>query len=99
MKGFTQAGKDKGDLEKELENLIVSIKTTIRMYSASIEDLTEEELRCDLEEYQRQYKEQVKPIVDRAFLTRNEKLMKMAKEYENLHLKLIELIKQRLDTF
>ncbi len=99
MGDFTKAGLDKGDIEKELEHVLISAKMLYRSYLATIEDLTAEELRYDLEEYRDQLKKNIMPLVGRAEATRNKKLINMAYEIRYLYEKIIESIEQRLNSF
>ncbi len=99
MADFTKAGRDRGDLHKELEHTLISAKMLYRTYSASIEDLTEEELKYDLVEYTDQLERTIMPLVKRAEGTKDKKLVDMAYELRYTYERLIELIHQRLKTF
>lgn len=63
MADFTKAGTDRGDLEKELNHILISTKITYHSYLANIDDLTKEELEFDLREYQRQLATSILPLV------------------------------------
>ncbi|MFN3976637.1 MAG: hypothetical protein ACK4LT_06205 [Aquificaceae bacterium] len=99
MGDFTKAGLDKGDLEKELEHMLLSAKIIYKSYLATIEDLTAQELSYDLEEYKDQLKKTIMPLVGRAEATKNKKLINMAYEIRYLYEKLIESIEKRLNNF
>lgn len=99
MADFTKAGLDKGDIYKELEHTLVSAKMIYRTYSISVEDLTEEELKADLEEYTDQLNRVILPLVKRAEETKDSKLVNLAYELRYTYEKLLELIQQKLSTF
>ncbi|MCS7278149.1 MAG: hypothetical protein NZ531_04795, partial [Aquificaceae bacterium] len=80
MADFTKAGLDRGDLQKELEHTLISAKMIYRTYSATIEDLTKEELEHDLKEYSDQISRFIIPLVKRAEGTRNKRLVDLAYE-------------------
>ncbi len=98
MGDFTKAGLDRGDLQKELEHVLISAKMLYRTYLAGIEDLTEEELSYDLIEYKDQLERVVIPLVKRAEVEGNKKLVDMAYEIRYTYEKLLELIQQKLKT-
>ncbi len=98
MGNFTKAGLDRGDLQKELEHVLISAKMLYRTYLAGIEDLTEEELSYDLIEYKDQLERVVIPLVKRAEVEGNKKLVDMAYEIRYTYEKLLELIQQKLKT-
>lgn len=98
MGDFTKAGLDRGDLQKELEHVLISAKMLYRTYLAGIEDLTEEELSYDLIEYKDQLEKVIIPLVKRAEATRSKKLVDMAYEIRYTYEKLLELIQQKLKT-
>ncbi|MCS7171702.1 MAG: hypothetical protein NZ851_05240 [Aquificaceae bacterium] len=99
MADFTKAGLDKGDLKKELENTLISTRMLYRTYSATIEDLTREELLHDLEEYRHQMERSIIPLVERAEATKDARLVDLAYEIRYTHERLLELIRQRLSAF
>ncbi|MEJ5339240.1 MAG: hypothetical protein ACK42C_02025 [Aquificaceae bacterium] len=98
MADLTKAGLDRGDLQKELEHTLLSAKMLYRTYSVSIDDLTEEEMKADFEEYSDQLSRVVIPLVKRAEASRDSKLVSMAYELRYTYEKLLELIQQRLNT-
>ncbi len=98
MGDFTKAGLDRGDLQKELEHVLISAKMLYRTYLAGIEDLTEEELSYDLIEYKDQLEREIIPLVKRAEVEGNKKLVDMAYEIRYTYEKLLELIQQKLKT-
>lgn len=99
MGDFTKAGLDRGDLEKELENTLIGARFIYQSYLANIDDLTEEELRQDLEEYKDQIKRSIISLVKRAEATRDKRLVNMAYEIRYTYEKLVEAIQERLSTF
>ncbi|MEJ7621954.1 MAG: hypothetical protein WKI49_05545 [Aquificaceae bacterium] len=98
MGDFTKAGLDRGDLQKELEHVLISAKMLYRTYLAGIEDLTEEELSYDLIEYKDQLERVIIPLVKRAEAEGDVKLVDMAYEIRYTYEKLLELIQQKLKT-
>lgn len=99
MADFTKAGQDRGDLEKELEHILISVKMLLRTYSAGIEDLTQEELSYDLLEYRDQMSRFILPLVKKAEETKSKKLINLAYEIRYTQEKLIALIEERLTAF
>ncbi len=98
MGDFTKAGLDRGDLQKELEHVLISAKMLYRTYLAGIENLTEEELSYDLIEYKDQLERVIIPLVKRAEAEGDVKLVDMAYEIRYTYEKLLELIQQKLKT-
>lgn len=93
---FTKAGKDRGDIEAELKNMIISTKVNFSAYLANIEDLTKQELESDLIEYTNQLSVYIIPMVKRAEATGDSKIIKMAQELRELHEELMNKIKERI---
>ena len=93
MGDITKAGSNRGDLERELEDILRFAKITYQRYVLTIEDYTREELEGDLKEYTLQLGSFIAPLVERA---EEEGLEDTAKEIEGYYKKLIDAIKQRL---
>jgi hypothetical protein len=93
MGDITKAGSNRGDLERELEDILRFAKMTYQRYVLTIEDYTQEELEADLKEYTLQLENFVAPLLERA---EEEGLEDIAKEIEGYYKKLIDAIKQRL---
>jgi thymidylate synthase ThyX len=93
MGDITKAGSNRGDLERELEDILRFAKMTYQRYVLTIEDYTREELEGDLKEYTLQLENFVVPLLERAG---EEGLEDIAKEIEGYYKKLIDAIKQRL---
>lgn len=97
MGDFTKAGKDKGDIEKELEHTLISAKELFRAYTMTIEDYTEEELLGDLHEYKDQLERFIMPLVRRAEETKDKKLVNMAYDIRYTYERLIKTIQEELN--
>jgi hypothetical protein len=93
MGDITKAGSNRGDLERELEDILRFAKITYQRHVLTIEDYTREELEGDLKEYTLQLESFVVPLVERA---EEEGLEDIAKEIEGYYKRLIDAIKQRL---
>jgi hypothetical protein len=93
MGDITKAGSNRGDLERELEDILRFAKMTYQRYVLTIEDYTREELEGDLKEYTLQLENFVVPLLERA---EEEGLEDIAKEIEGYYKRLIDAIKQRL---
>jgi hypothetical protein len=93
MGDINKAGSNRGDLERELEDILRLAKITYQRYVLTIEDYTREELEGDLKEYTLQLENFVAPLLERA---EEEGLEDIAKEIEGYYKKLIDAIKQRL---
>ncbi|RMH03984.1 MAG: hypothetical protein D6699_04500 [Aquificota bacterium] len=96
MGDFTKAGKDRGDIEKELEHTLISAKNLFRTYTLTIEDYTEEELSADLLEYKNQLERFIMPLVKKAEETKETKLVNMAYDIRYLYERLIKTIQEEL---
>lgn len=96
MGDFTKAGLDKGDIEKELKNTLLSAKMIYKTYLANIDDYVQEELSADLIEYTYQLEHIILPLVKRAEATKITKLIDMAYEIRYTYEKLIEAIRLNL---
>lgn len=93
MGDITKAGSNRGDLERELEDILRFAKMTYQRYVLTIEDYTREELEGDLKEYTLQLENFVAPLLERA---EEEGLEDIAEEIEGYYKRLIDAIKQRL---
>ncbi|WP_029551136.1 hypothetical protein [Thermocrinis jamiesonii] len=99
MGDIQKAGSDRGNLEKELEHTLISIKMIYRGYMLTIEEYTKEELMGDLEEYRLQFKRVTETLLSRAKNTEIPKLIEIAEQIEWYYTQLIEAIKQRLTEY
>lgn len=93
MVDITKAGSNRGDLERELEDILRFAKITYQRYVLTIGDYTREELEGDLKEYTLQLENFIVPLLERA---EEEGLEDIAKGIEGYYRKLIDAIKQRL---
>ena len=93
MGDITRAGSNRGDLERELKDILRFAKITYQRYVLTIEDYTRDELEGDLKEYTLQLENFVTPFLERA---EEEGYEEIAKEIESYYKKLIDAIKQRL---
>ncbi|MEZ0323325.1 MAG: hypothetical protein ABWJ98_03310 [Hydrogenothermaceae bacterium] len=96
MADFTKAGTDRGDLEKEINHILISTKITYHSYIVNLGDLTKEELESDLMEYQRQLVANILPVVKKAEATKIPKIIDMAYEIRHLMEDLISKIEERI---
>ena len=90
------AGKDRGNLQMELQNLLTSARLRKMEYEAIIEELEEEELKYDLFEY-KQILENILPYVERAYKEGNEELIGKAEEIKGIYEEIIDMIKNRIE--
>ncbi|WP_461831930.1 hypothetical protein [Aquifex sp.] len=91
------AGKDKGNLEMELKNLLTSARIRKMEYEAIIEELEEDELKYDLFEYKEYYETDVKPYIDKAYKNGSENLIAMAEEIKGIFEEIIDMITARIE--
>ncbi|MDW8095523.1 MAG: hypothetical protein RMI51_01845 [Aquificaceae bacterium] len=98
MADFTKAGLDRGDLEKELENTLISARMLYRTYMVTIEELSKEELAHDLQEYTDQLNRFIMPLLKRAQATGDRKLVDMAYQIIQSYEGITEAIRKRLNT-
>jgi hypothetical protein len=93
MGEITKAGSNRGDLKRELEDILRFAKMTYQRDVLTIEDYTRDELEGDLKEYTLQLENFVALLLERA---EEEGLEDLAKEIEGYYKRLIDAIKQRL---
>ncbi|MCX7760978.1 MAG: hypothetical protein N2Z81_07280 [Hydrogenothermaceae bacterium] len=96
MADFTKAGTDRGDLEKEINHILISTKITHHSYLVNIDSLSKEELEFDLMEYQRQLATNILPLIKKAESTKSPKIVDMAYEIRHLMEDLISKIEDRI---
>ncbi|RMD46224.1 MAG: hypothetical protein D6834_02855 [Aquificota bacterium] len=96
MADFTKAGSDRGDFEKQLKHHLISANYTFYSYMAAIDDLTEEELKADLEEYLDQISMEIIPLIKMAETLGEEKFIEKAYKIKDVYNNLIDEIKKRL---
>lgn len=94
---FRNAGKDRGNLEMELKNLLTSARLRKIEYEAIIEDMELEELKYDLFEYKQLLEVQVKPYLERAYGEGKEELIGMAEEIKGIYEEIIDMITSRIN--
>ncbi|RMA97522.1 hypothetical protein [Hydrogenothermus marinus] len=98
MADFTKAGSDRGDFEKQLKHHLISANYTYHAYMANIDDLTEEELKADLEEYLDQISMEIIPLIKMAESLEEEKFIEKALKIKEIYNNLVDEIKARLET-
>ncbi len=84
------------DLEVDLRRMLASAKLRLAGYEDVVEDLEKEELEHDLKEYREILEREVAPLVRRALLARDEKLLLLARQVEEVYERILELIKEKL---
>lgn len=92
------AGSDKGNLEKELQHMVISAKFIKNGYEIDIEEFTREELLEDLNEFRNTLEGQIKPIVKRLEedMSVSSKALLYARELLSLYEDLVFIIEERL---
>ncbi|WP_461829243.1 hypothetical protein [Aquifex sp.] len=91
------AGKDRGNLQMELRNLLTSARFRKMEYEAILEDMELEELKYDLLEYKQLLEVQVMPYVERAYREGNRELIGMAEEVKGIYEEIIDMITGRIN--
>jgi len=91
------AGKDKGNLQMELQNLLTSARIRKMEYEAIVEELEEEELKYDLFEYKDYLENYVMPYVERAYKDGRKELISMAEEVKSIFEEIIDMIKAKIE--
>ena len=94
---FTKAGSDKGDFEKQLKHHLISANITYQSYIHSMEDLTEEELKADLEEYLDKINIEIVPLIKLAESLGEQKFIDKAYENKHVYNKLVDTIKEQIE--
>ncbi|NPA32595.1 MAG: hypothetical protein GXO04_03110 [Aquificae bacterium] len=92
-----KAGKDKGNLRMELQNLLISAKLRKMEYSAIVDELSPEELKYDLFEYKQQLQNEIMPYVKRADESGNPELISKAHEVKTIYEEIIDMITERIN--
>ncbi len=91
------AGKDRGNLQMELRNLLTSARFRKIEYEAILEDMELDELKYDLLEYKQLLEAQVMPYLERAYSDGNPELIGMAEEIKGIYEEIIDMITNRID--
>ncbi len=95
---FTKAGSDRGDFEKQLKHHLISANVMYQSYIHAMEDLTEEELKADLEEYMDKINIEIIPLIKMAESIGEQKLIDKAYEIKYIYNKLVDEIKAYLES-
>lgn len=95
---FTKAGSDRGDFEKQLKHHLISANVMYQSYIHAMEDLTEEELKADLEEYMDKINIEIIPLIKMAESIGEQKLIDKAYEIKYVYNKLVDEIKAYLES-
>ena len=96
MADFRKAGTDRGDIEAELRNLLISAKIKREEYLSMIEELEKDELEYDLAEYKDYYGKEIEPILKRAEMEMDDYILKMAQELKYIYMSIIKEIESKL---
>jgi hypothetical protein len=96
MADFTKAGSDRGDFEKQLKHHLISANITYQSYIHAIEDLTEEELKADLQEYLDKINIEIIPLIKLAESIGEQKFIDKAYEIKYVYDKLVDAIQNQL---
>lgn len=91
------AGKDKGNLQMELTNLLTSARFRKMEYEAILEDMELDELKYDLLEYKQLLEVQVMPYVEKAYSEGRKELIGMAEEIKGIYEEIIDMISNRIN--
>ena len=91
------AGKDRGNLQMELRNLLTSARFRKMEYEAILEDMELDELKYDLMEYKQLLEIQVMPYVEKAYNEGNQELIGMAEEIKGIYEEIIDMITNRIN--
>ncbi len=83
-------------MEDLLKQMLISAKIRFEGYKEIIEDLEITELKHDLGEYKELLKKEISPLTKKALFSRNEELLSLAQEVEDIYKKLIKMIEEKI---
>ncbi|WP_459893066.1 hypothetical protein [Hydrogenobaculum acidophilum] len=93
------AGKDKGNLEKELENILISVKVLYKGYMVDIDSMDKDDIMYDYEEHKHTYENVIRPFLSKKEILADKKLCEKANSISELYEKFLDTLEKRLSTF
>ncbi|NPB07635.1 MAG: hypothetical protein GXN96_01750 [Aquificae bacterium] len=91
------AGKDKGNLPMEINNLLISARLRKMEYEAIVGELELDELKYDLFQYRELLEKEIMPYVERAKSSGNQELLGKAEEVKSIYEEIIDMITARIE--
>ncbi len=90
------AGKDKGNLDQELEHLLISVKVLYKGYMVDIDNMDKEDLQYDYLEHKNHYENVLRPFLMKKDILMDKKLCEKANEISKLYEEFLDTLAKRL---
>jgi len=90
------AGKDKGDLSKELEHLLISVKVLYKSYMIDIEDMDKEDIKYDYLEHKNNYENTIRPFLMKKDILMDKNLCEKAEQISKTYEEFLDTLAKKM---
>ncbi len=90
------AGKDKGNLEKELEHILISVKILYKGYMMDIDNMDKEDIKYDYEEHKHTYENIIRPFLSKKEVLADKILCEKANSISTLYEEFLDTLSRKL---
>lgn len=90
------AGKDKGDLSKELDHILISVKLLYEGYLLDIDTMDKQDIKYDYEEHKHTYEKILRPFLMKKDILMDKKLCEKANNISKIYEEFLSTLEQRI---
>ena len=90
------AGTDKGDLSKELEHLLISVKILYKSYIIDIDAMEKEELKYDYLEHKSNYENSIRPFLIKKDILMDKNLCEKAEQISKIYEEFLDMLASKI---
>ncbi len=90
------AGTDKGDLSKELDNLLISTKLLYQGYILDIDSMDKQDIQYDYEEHKHTYENILRPFLMKKDILMNQDLCDKANSISKIYEEFLDILASKI---
>ncbi|MGC8588142.1 MAG: hypothetical protein ACP5LI_03865, partial [Hydrogenobaculum sp.] len=90
------AGKDKGDLSKELEHLLISVRVLYKSYMIDIENMDKEDIKYDYLEHKNNYENTIRPFLMKKDILMDKNLCEKAEQISKTYEEFLDTLAKKI---
>lgn len=90
------AGKDKGDLSKELEHLLISVRVLYKSYMIDIENMDKEDIKYDYLEHKNNYENTIRPFLMKKDILMDKNLCEKADQISKTYEEFLDTLAKKI---
>ena len=90
------AGTDKGDLAKELDNLLISVKLLYKGYIIDIDNMDKDDIQYDYKEHKHTYENVLRPFLMKKDILKDKALCEKANSISKIYEEFLGMLEKRL---